>query len=227
MNNNYNYKGKLNLILGCMFSGKTSELINRYNRYTLGGKKCIMIKYHNDVRYDAEQIVSHDGIKVKAVRCQYLYEFDETIQNYDVVCIDEVQFYKDAHIICDRWANKGKIVEACGLNGTFERKPFDVISKLIPLASDITFLTAICKETGKHGMYSQRTSNETEEEVIGGCDKYKSADRLTFFKDSNETENEINRIKELFHTINGKIVSTDEIVDIIRTTTNYMDMLKN
>ena len=212
---NQNFKGKINLILGCMFSGKTSELINRYNRYTLGGKKCIMIKYQHDVRYDVEQAVTHDGIKVKALRCQYLYELDNVINDYDVICIDEIQFYKDAHIVCDIWANKGKIVEACGLNGTFERKPFEVISKMLPLVSHIEYLTAICKQTGKHGLYSQRTSNETAEEVIGGEDKYCAADRLTYFKEVNNKAYTLNQIIELIKIIKNYPVDIDLTKDDI------------
>ena len=177
-------KGQFNFIIGCMFSGKTSELISRYNRYTIGKKKCLMIKYKNDTRYDKNMIVTHDGIKVNAVVCENLYEVDYKINNYDVICIDEVQFYKDADIFCDKWANNGKIVEACGLNGTFERKPFPIISNLLPLAENITFLTAICKETGNNAVYSKRLIDDKKEEVIGGEDAYSAVDRETYFKNT-------------------------------------------
>src|SRR3972149_2403345 len=120
--------GSFNLILGSMFSGKTSLLISRSNRYSLAGKKCLMIKYKNDIRYDKYKVVSHDNISIKALVCEYLMEVDHIVSNYDVILIDEIQFYKDAPIFCDKWANEGKIVEACGLNGTFDRKPFEIIS---------------------------------------------------------------------------------------------------
>ncbi|MCJ7637940.1 MAG: hypothetical protein MUO21_10665, partial [Nitrososphaeraceae archaeon] len=111
--------GQINLVIGSMFSEKTTNLIRRYNRYTIGGKKCLMIKYKNDTRYDSEMVVTHDNIKINAIVCEYLSEADKLINNYDVICIDEVQFYQDAYIFCDKWANEGKIIEACGLNGTF------------------------------------------------------------------------------------------------------------
>lgn len=184
MPNENEYGGQINLILGCMFSGKTSELVRRYNRHTIGGRKCIMIKYKNDTRYDDEAVVTHDKIKIKAFVCEYLYEADDFINKYDVICIDELQFYKDAHIICDSWANKGKIIEACGLNGTFNRTPFPVISNIIPLAENITFLKAVCKENSNDAVYSHINIDvhDNSTEIIGGDEKYDAVDRHCFYK---------------------------------------------
>jgi thymidine kinase len=175
-------KGSLNLIIGPMYSGKTSTLITRYNRHQIARRKCIMIKYSRDTRYDEKMIVTHDGVRVTAVSCEELVDVDEIITQYDVVCVDEVQFYKDAHIFCDRWANKGLIVEACGLNGTFERKPFPVISQLISRCNNMIFLKSICVETSQDASYTKRNTNDTEVEVIGGPDMYSAADRITYFK---------------------------------------------
>ncbi len=221
--------GKFNLILGCMFSGKTSTLIERYNRYTIGGKKCIMIKYKNDTRYDSEQIVTHDGIKIKALICEYLFEVDNVAQEYDVVCIDEIQFYKDAHIFCDKWANDGIIVEACGLNGSFDRKPFETINKLIPLAENITYKTAICRETGNEAVYSYRITDDMEEEIIGGDDIYSGVDRKTYFQDKQRSNRiSVERFREfvtVFCTVN-KIILTDELInkfiDYFKQELNYL-----
>jgi thymidine kinase len=208
--------GKFNLILGCMFSGKTSTLIERYNRYAIGGKKCIMVKYKNDTRYDSEQIVTHDGIKVKALVCEYLFEVDSAIKPYDVVCIDEIQFYKDAHIFCDKWANDGKIVEACGLNGSFDRKPFESISRLIPYAENITYKTAICKDTGNDAVYTARTTDDMDEEIIGGEDLYNGVDRKTYFRDKKRSKRaNVEKFREfidIFCRVN-KIILTEELIN--------------
>lgn len=193
--------GKLYLIIGCMFSGKTSELINRYYRYTIANKKCLMIKYINDTRYDKEYTTTHDGKKVKGLCCKYLKEANDDIKNYDVIFIDEVQFFDDAHKYCELWTlEDNKIIIACGLNGTFNRQPFEIISKLIPLANDITFKTAICKETGKEAIYSKLLGNNINNknnniEVIGGTEKYIAADRETFFNDSKELTGYISNLK--------------------------------
>lgn len=184
----YTFKGCINLILGGMYSMKSTELILRYYRYTYGGKKCLVVKYRGDKRYseDDTKIVTHSGISLDALPVKFLYEVDDLVPKFDVVCIDEIQFYKDAPYFCDKWANEGKIVEACGLNGKFDRSTFDVISKLIALATDITFKKAVCKQTGNDAIYSQRTVESDEEILIGGADKYRAADRITYFEDINK-----------------------------------------
>jgi thymidine kinase len=193
--------GKLNLILGCMFSSKTSSLINRYNRYTIGGKRCLLIKHSSDTRYDDNHdhtVCTHDGVKLKAISCTNLYQVDNmvTTDMYDVVCVDEIQFYKDAHIYCDKWVNEGLIVEVCGLTGTFERKPFEIISKLIPMANNITFLSAVCKNTGEDANYSKRISEDVGDVVVGGADKYSATDRKTYFENISSYTYHIEKYRE-------------------------------
>ena len=185
-NTNTNFNGKIKLIIGPMFSGKTSELINRYRKYSIANKKCLLIKYKKDNRYSSDKIVTHDGTNIEAVTCLLLKEIDYYIDNYDVVCIDEIQFYDDASTYCEKWANKGKIVEACGLNGDYERKPFKVITNLIPLVDDIIYLKAVCIETGKDASFSFRLVNNKNKELIGGSKEYSAVDRKTYLINSNK-----------------------------------------
>lgn len=181
------FNGEIQLILGNMFSGKTSELLRRYRRYKISGKSCILIKYRGDNRYDDEMIVTHDGAKIEvpALICELLSQVNSNVLNYDVICIDEIQFYKDAHIFCELWANKGKIIIASGLSGTFNRTPFPVVSKLIPLAESVVVLNAICVPTGKEAAYTKLTIENTTggTEIIGGSEMYIPVDRKTFFVD--------------------------------------------
>lgn len=176
--------GSIHLILGPMYSGKTSELIKRYDRYTIGGKKCLMIKYKNDTRYASDAVVTHNGTKVESHVTENLYELDQMVQDFDVICIDEIQFYQDAPIFCDKWANDGKIIICCGLNGSFKRKPFPVISSLIPLVDDISFLTAICEDTGNEAPFSHRTTEDQEDQVIGGKEMYQAVDRKSYLREN-------------------------------------------
>lgn len=173
--------GRINVILGCMFSGKTTELLRRKTRYELGGKKCIVIKYKGDTRYGSTDVETHSGIKTPATSCNMLCEVDDLVKGYDVVCVDEIQFYEDGDVMCDKWANRGQCVEVSGLNGTFDRKEFPIISKLIPLAESIIKLSAICIETGNDADFSKRTSDSKELVVIGGSDVYKAVDRESYF----------------------------------------------
>ena len=240
------YEGKINLILGPMFSGKTNELINIYNRYIIGGKKCTMIKYKGDIRYDEKMITTHDNKKIEGIICKFLYQVDHLVRDYDVICIDEIQFYKDANIFCEKWTNEyNLIVVACGLNGTFDRKPFPIINKLLPLVDNIKFLKAVCRETGKAAIYSQldiEVNNYTDE-IIGGSEKYSAVDRKTFFKNYNlekyyrETFIEFLQIylnydksflDERNYVIEGLI--KNEIfdkIDYIKLADKFVDLIKN
>lgn len=194
------YSGKLHLILGPMFSGKTTELIRRYNRYHIGNKKCVMIKFKGDTRYDTDRVATHDNIKINAICVSRLADAEKTVyeSECDAVCIDEIQFYEDAPIYCDKWANEGFIVEACGLSGTFKRTPFPIISELIPLAENVHYFTAICKESGGIASFSKKitpsstnsnlttnsdpdSDSNSQDILIGGHETYVAVDRKTYF----------------------------------------------
>ena len=97
--------GKFELIIGCMFSGKTTELLRRYNRYKIGGKKCLLIKHSSDNRYSDSFISTHDKILKEALSISCLEKVDNLINNYDVIFIDEIQFFKDAIKFCKDWCD--------------------------------------------------------------------------------------------------------------------------
>ena len=83
----------LHLFIGPMFSGKTTTLISRLERYKIGGKRCIVIKYDKDVRYDNEKICSHSQIKHEAIQTNLLEKVHTDVVEYDVIMIDEIQFF--------------------------------------------------------------------------------------------------------------------------------------
>jgi len=168
-------KGNLELIIGPMFSGKTSELIRRYSRNIIAEKKSLVIRYSEDNRYSLTNIVTHNGIHVEAVSCQKLSEL-ELDEYIEILFIDEIQFYPDAYEFCLEQINNGINLIITGLNGTFDRIPFSNVSKLISLATDITFCKSICHYCKKDiGCYSKRISAERDNIVIGGTDKYRAA----------------------------------------------------
>ena len=152
----------------------TTELLRRVRRYTRANKKCIIIKYAKDTRYtgDKNLISTHDGVVANAIPCSSLDELNiDMLNEYDVIAIDEGQFFKDIDQFSDKLANNGKIVIICALNSTYQRKPFDEVSKLFSITENITHLTAICK-CGKPAPFTKRISDEEELEVIGSFDKY-------------------------------------------------------
>jgi len=183
----------LKLFIGPMYSGKTTTLLCRLERYKIGGKKCIIIKYKNDTRYDKDMVVTHSNNKHDALCTELLSEVEDKIMDYDVILIDEIQFYKDAAFICNKWANE-KIVECYGLNGDYKREPFEQISLLIPLSDKITHLTAIDKNNGEHAPFTYRTSDEINQEVIGGMDKYIALSRKSYNLNINRAYTEYSNI---------------------------------
>jgi len=84
------YTGSINLIIGCMFSNKTSTLIQRYRHHKLFNRSVILIKHRSDTRYQQETIVTHDQITIDDPHlfCEQLSEIDLEIKNYNVICID-------------------------------------------------------------------------------------------------------------------------------------------
>ena len=172
--------GRINLICGPMYSGKTSELYRRYKRYKLAGKKCILVKYENDKRYNDTKIVTHDNLEYEAINCLNLIEIEDYVLQYEVICIDEIQFYSDAAKCCDEWANKGHIIEVCGLNGDYNREPFEQISLLIPKLENITFLTAIDEKSGDEASFTKRIIKSNKKELIGGKETYIACSRDTY-----------------------------------------------
>lgn len=178
-------RGQIQLILGPMFAGKSTELIRRFRRYLIIGHKCLMIKYSKDERYSSEQVVTHDKTSISGVKADQLDEKIVAIANdYDVVGVDEGQFFPDVVDFCELMANKGKIVVVSALDGTFERKPFGTILGLIPLAEDVVKLNAICNICKGQAAFTKRTTNETEVEVIGGSDKYIATCRSCFTEET-------------------------------------------
>ena len=102
-----------------MFAGKSTELLRRVRRNEIAGKKCLYVKYIQDTRYDASQISTHDMIKKSAIAVRDLSELGDNWMNYDVIGIDEGQFFKDIVPFCEEVAQAGKIVITAALSSTY------------------------------------------------------------------------------------------------------------
>ena len=178
--------GQIQLILGPMWAEKTSELIRRCRRYKHAGKKCVMIKYSEDTRYSENYIVTHDGNKYEAIPCKILEEIKSKLDicMYDVIGIDEGQFYDDIVEFCEELANGGKIVIVAALDGTFERKPFKRILELVPLSEHVIKLSSVCMKCGKDASFTMKNNKNKGNEIkiidIGGLDKYCSVCRTCY-----------------------------------------------
>ncbi|AST09285.1 thymidine kinase [Murmansk poxvirus] len=173
-------QGNIQLILGPMFSGKSTDLIRRVKRYQIAKYDCIIIKHSNDTRYGIGNVFTHDNNSYSAVQTNKLFDLMDMVEKFSVIGIDEGQFFQDIVEFCETMANKGKIVIVAALDGTFQRKPFGHILDLIPLSEMVTKLTAVCMKCFKEAPFSRRIGSETEIEIIGGKDKYLSVCRKCY-----------------------------------------------
>ena len=173
--------GQIQLILGPMFSGKSTELIRRLKRYQVAQYKVMMVKYAKDQRYDETGIATHCGQVVPAVAAEHLEELEHRATDYEVIGIDEGQFFPDIVAWCEVMANRGKIVLVAALDGTFQRRPFPEMMALVPLAEAVTKLQAVCMLCFQEAAFSKRTTSESSVEVIGGADKYMAVCRRCYF----------------------------------------------
>jgi thymidine kinase len=159
-------RGSITLILACMYAGKTTELERQFRRAGVAKRKCIMVTYTEDTRYSPmNEVVTHDGLAVKCLKCYKLATILDILREYDVICIDEVQFIEDAPQILNELANVGKTIFAAGLNGTFERQTFPVIAQLLALSEELIKLDAICMGCGATANFSYKVQSDTGSSV--------------------------------------------------------------
>ena len=154
-------EGWIEVICGCMFAGKTEELIRRINLLSYARKNILVFKPKIDDRYSTTEIASHAGSKVP---CIVISEAKEILNhvNYDtdVVAIDEVQFFdEDVVDICEYLADSGLRVMVAGLDKDFRGEPFGVLPDLLTRAEFVTKLTAVCAKCGAPATRTQRIIN--------------------------------------------------------------------
>lgn len=129
----------LELILGSMYSGKSTELMRRVNRLTSIGMRCLVVNHTNDKRPGVQ---NHDGQRLAAVKTSELLLVGTG--QCDVVAIDEGQFFDNLRVAVLLMVGHGKHVIVAGLNGDFQQQKFGEILDLVPHADDVTFKRALC-----------------------------------------------------------------------------------
>lgn len=164
--------GYLELIIGPMFSGKTTRLIEHYKAYKFIGKKIVVINYELDVRYSDVALSSHDRIEIP---CIFSKTLDPALwRDADVVLINEGQFFDDLlPSVLNMIEVHNKRVHVCGLDGDFKRQQFGAILELIPYCDKVEKLSAFCSKCrdGTLAIFSHRVTGEDAQIVIG-ADNY-------------------------------------------------------
>lgn len=162
-------QGYLELILGCMFSGKTTYLVNTYNKlYNTFNIK--VINYSGDTRYHSTMLSTHDKVMIPCVFTNKLSDVCEEkyLTNIDVILINEGQFFPDLYdTVYNLVEVHKKQVYVCGLDGDFKRTKFGSILDLIPISDNFIKLFAKCDSCGEKALFSKRLTNENDQVVIG------------------------------------------------------------
>lgn len=176
-----NHAGWIEVICGCMFSGKTEELIRRLKRSLIAKQKVAIFKPKIDTRYSAGHLVSHSELKIPSQLVENVWDIVERSLEAHVVGIDEAQFFGDDVVeVCQKLANMGKRVIVAGLDMDYQGKPFAPIAQLLAVAEYITKTNAICVVCGNPAHFSQRTTEEKERIVVGKEESYEARCRNCF-----------------------------------------------
>lgn len=168
----------LELIIGPMFSGKTTEMITRCRLASLSNKPTLIIKYLDDCRYGtAESLSSHADVKqsssdmIRVVSAKLLSEIVDVPEM--VIGIDEGQFYPDLIERCDQWLLEGKRIIVSALDGDYMQRPFGQICNIIPKCEYVKKKTGICmKCRNAKSAFTKRTVESTEVILVGAQESY-------------------------------------------------------
>ncbi|MGD1045551.1 MAG: thymidine kinase [Bacteroidota bacterium] len=167
--------GWIEVVCGCMFSGKTEELIRRLRRAQIAKQKIVVFKPKIDTRYSPEHIVSHSEQFLNAKVIEDANEILNLAGDAQVVGIDEGQFFKTNIVeVCNQLADQGKRVIVAGLDQDYKGNPFEPMPQLLAIAEYITKTLAICVVCGNPADRTQRKSEQHERVVVGAKDIYEA-----------------------------------------------------
>ncbi len=167
--------GWIEVITGCMFSGKTEELIRRLRRAQIAKQKVKIFKPRIDARYSENSIVSHNEQSLPSILIDDINEVLAQADDAQVIGIDEAQFFNEGIVhICNLLASKGKRVIVAGLDQDYTGKPFDPIPQLLAVAEYITKQHAICVVCGNPADKTQRKISESERVIVGAANIYEA-----------------------------------------------------
>lgn len=173
--------GWLEVVCGPMFSGKSEEMIRRLRRAEIAGQRVVIFKPRIDDRFDAADVVSHAGARMRAVPVSSVAELLARVQGSEVVGIDEVQFFEPAIVPAAlELADRGARVVVAGLDQDFRRLPFGPIPELLSYAELVDKLQAVCHRCGGPATTTQRLvdgrpapySGETV--LVGAAEQYEA-----------------------------------------------------
>lgn len=172
--------GHIEVITGCMFSGKSEELIRRLNRALIARQRIQVFKPAADSR--SVGVASRDNRALEAFGAPTSHDLRQQVRfGTQVVGIDEAQFFDDGLIgVCNELAEHGVRVIVAGLDMDFRGEPFGPIPGLMAIAEFVDKVHAICVRCGAPALYSQRIAGGNEQVQVGDADSYEARCRRCF-----------------------------------------------
>lgn len=165
--------GRIEVVCGSMFSGKTEELIRRMKRAKFAKQKVEIFKPSLDTRYSEEDVVSHDKNTISSTPIDSSGAILLLASDIDVVGIDEAQFFDDGLVeVCNQLANNGVRVIVAGLDMDYKGIPFGPIPALCAIADEVTKVHAICVKCGALAYVSHRLIHNDKRVLLGEKDEY-------------------------------------------------------
>ena len=165
--------GRIEVVCGSMFSGKTEELIRRMKRAKFAKLKGEIFKPSLDTRYSEEDVVSHDKNTIRSTPIDSSGAILLLASDIDVVGIDEAQFFDDGLVeVCNQLANNGVRVIVAGLDMDYKGIPFGPIPALCAIADEVTKVHAICVKCGALAYVSHRLIHNDKRVLLGEKDEY-------------------------------------------------------
>ena len=177
------HPGRIEVVCGSMFSGKTEELIRRMKRAVFAHQKVEIFKPAIDTRYSDEDVVSHDSNSIRSTPVDSSASILLLSSDIDVVGIDEAQFLDDGLVdVCNQLANRGVRVIIAGLDMDFKGVPFGPIPALCAIADDVTKVHAICVKCGNLAYLSHRIVSGDKRVMLGEQTEYEPLCRECYQK---------------------------------------------
>lgn len=169
----------LTVITGCMFAGKSTELIKKMKSYK---ENCIVFKPALDTRYSFNYVVTHDKVSIESTPVKQSTDILKFCKDSNIIGIDEAQFFdQDIVTVCNILANQNKHVYVCGLSTDYLGKPFGSMPNLLAIADEIIKVYGKC-ECGNKTTHNKRIVNANNQIVLGGENEYKSVCRSCFYE---------------------------------------------
>ena len=166
-------KGRIELVCGCMFSGKSERLVQRVTRTRSRGEAVAVFKHAADDRYARGQIVTHNGLRIDARPIASASRIPELAGGVDLVIIDEAQFFSEELVsACRQLAEQGCQVVVAGLDRDSWGRPFGPVPALEAIADEVIRTRAVCARCGGEAEYTQRLVPIEHQTMVGGPESY-------------------------------------------------------